>query len=715
MEDNKTNPDMSSATRPPIKDEGAESQQPSTSEVDFGSGSNVCRQDFLGVREAVLTERRMVEAVKTMAFTNYASEPMVTSDLSSPQWTPIPGASVPFGEVEASTGYTNIAGGRRMSKMARPVRMSRGQNILVPFGAYTFLSRITEAVTDPAALATATTDTMERLTGSILSGGSLREVRNWRRINDLKNTVVSYFNRSIPFTDLSTSVRFAIEMAYTRDLGLVLLPFLAMANVYGYYDWATGHNLQFRNRDLLNAYDPDIQGIFVQIYSAIKGLPVVDEVFFDRLTHLSRLHTSAEESGMWGTIITQDVAIAPMHLLQINGKQGGYDYTTDLPNISSFLSTSVSTLIPTQVAGWEHLITSGQKTDLVAHLSAILSIAEGLQSRYSILLGAAMQLAQKGSVKYHYVDEYVPATGIDILHLKFVSATPVFDYAYKERFEYAPQEAIVEVGSDNVRVSSVLATLPLASTILYDSSQQWKFRRPVGRYHGNDAWDISECIEIGMFKGSGAINAGSISSPAQFYLRLYRDVSPAITITSITDVGVLTPGLWIDAYYGDCYAILDNSPYVRNTGNGFRTANSVLPIIWFYGVGGPYLPALREILLSDFGANPAALDFHAPTATAEFLLPYFTSAQMQGLGAPLLTQAMSYLLNQMDITNILLATRQAAGTTDVVMYLDSAYRQEIWDDFDIALVDNVLYTSSFNLAIPLARKNTAKQLAGAEA
>lgn len=705
-------PEMGSQSVP---NDAGSSPSPSTSQVDFGDGrARGASSEMIAVKDGLSDFPDLVKDQQTFGFTNYASEPTLST-----QKTPL-NSDMPYRAASNGTAY-DLYAGRNMTK-ERPALVKKGTNILIPFGALEFLASIgdTPLATIPSTVEVA----MDQLTGSITSKGNYREVNNWRRIQDLKNTVISYFNRSIPFTDLPAGNRFAIEMCYMRELAHAAMAFRAFDNVIGYYRWLDKHRMQYYAAALAPLYDATTQSKLLMIYNEVKDFPVLDEVLLERITHLGKLHTSCETSGMWGTILFQDVAISGLRSLQVKVTNSGYECDTSVPSIEGTWG------FPLTLAAWMDVFTSGQSALIAEVLQQLLSRISNVRRNYSILLGCAMQLKNKGSVKYSNLGQYLPVKGYDSLHLTFECCEPTFDYAYKERVEYSPFLFPVEDGSGaNVTVGGCLLQRGAGAVGVSgadplrvnwsDYAPNARYQRPVGPYHREDAWGLAETVEIGIFK----LLAQGVA-PAVLNTYFFDPEAEQISLHPSFD-GYDAPGantidvtgnsFWVDGYFGDVYTpVMYNIPRSLSLA---LTTHSAIAIYLLNAPNGVYAPNFGlQGETMNVGTSTGALTGAQSIITGVSGTPeqvdtpcfLYMPGGLTGWGSFAIANYVARLINDADLTNAYLTCKRAATVADVLSYIDTEYRQSVWVDYDITLLDNVLYTSSASLAIPMAAKATSE-------
>lgn len=671
----------------PIANVGQESTTP-TSARDFGDGF-VTSAPELRHDEAITTPTHFLEDQDTLQFTNYAAEPTIPAPNTGSQRNfqlvvsaaPTSVADTTFTPGGSTAAYADIyQSNKKLNGTQRPTAIVRGSNVLCPLGASYFQSLVKGA----SKIESTVDNTMKTLSTLLNTKGSFREIQNWRRISDLKNVVISYFNRSIPFTDLTTGQRFFLEYKYTSETAACCMPIYAFAAASGYLKWLDDHQMQFDNSKAANLYSARIQKMLLQIFSALDKLPVIDELHFTRLQSFARLHTSSDKTGMWGVIMQQDVITDMCYWASGMDAITAGNYVWTYTNVDTAKSG-----VPLSFMQWVQAFLNADEDSIITWLNQYVALASSIRSNYDILLGCAMQLQLKGSVKYKYVLDFIPATGMAKLFVNIDSVEPSFDPDYKERFEYAPTGALQEDPSGtNTVYRSCLAVLPDAATD--DLSYSSAFLRPVGPWHDKDSWGVSEVVSIGCFKPATEAGSSSTAGDGTFSIVLLNQAS---TLTS--DIPA-TNALFVDAIFGDMYTA---STFIRATdsvGASARLTGS--PIIWYYGYNGPYAPVFEWVSLVTPGLRVPATGQPA----AYWLIP---GNDGQGLLHYLRTQAIAYTLEQMDLTNVVLYTYLTTGQADVPLMVDTSYRQSVWDTFDITLVENTFAASIENLAIQVKRKN----------
>lgn len=712
-----------------------------TSQKDFGQGA-ITGKPSLAYDEEKYSDVSVLDNMDTLQWTEYDALPTTTQNFEAGS---VYGFDPNYDNYPITPSFPSAAGFSAVSYMARktPESMARlsiarkGTNILTPMGGDTFLRAV-----GYSGAATSTTrvssipDTVEAemngVVGSLQTPGSFREVRNWQRIDDLRNTIIGYFNRSIPFTDLDTPSRFAIEMCYTADQANVMLPLIAYSMIGGWYEFLDEHDVQYDNSELKLLYDPDVQDVITQIYSAVFDLPIVDEVMFERMSSLARACTCAEKSGAWPTVLMQDLMVNPCDQLRgLSFSTSRYNttldasvYVTSSDSVFNFATTGLPLTLHEWMSAFvnSQVSTSDRKSLLLNSLNRILGLAQSMRSNYAILLGAAMQLENKGSIKYARFKDFAPVKSLQTLYVEFIFMKPAFNYSHKERFEYAPITRRFETANGS---NQTLVCLPaqLPSADVRGTSGNMVFFRPAGPYHQDKAWGIDECADIGLFKP----RANSIN-PFFAASRTMDGVSAADTnfTASASSIPVTPyietnrePSIWVDALYGDWYTeqlLVAHSKAI--VGGDINMTLTQTMELFFHALGGVYTTPLNNLVhIGTDSTRPViyvSSDQQPPSFTPAMVRPGLLLAiTSQASDARFVSSAMQFLvnvLNQMDCTMYaFLVDPAVVGSQEMPVIVDTNYRQTQWVPFNIGLVNNLLYTASLKLVLKMQKKNVAKQ------
>lgn len=635
----------------------------------------------------------------------------------------------------------------RPSQQVKPAIHRAGTNVLIPFGASEFKRLVSLQFADGDQLPTggpseeekwsAIEEKMDVLKGSINTRGSFRELRNWKRLSTLKEDVITYFNRSIPFTDLSTARRFAIELCYASDLGMLHVQFNAFASVLGYYKFLNKHNLGFKARRYLkNLLSPEVTSTYTQLYDAIAKLPVVDPTLHERINHLAALHTSRKKSGMWPCILLQDVVVDPLWRLRgLDVKSSAaYRCTTAATESDIVATTQIfptflqgMAVVEARAGGTEPNPNYDEKT-LLQWLNNLLGFAQSIPSRYSMLLGAMKQLTLKGAVKYPMLQEYLPVKSVSNTCIEFATMYPGFNAYYKERFEYRPMKVAYETDGttgNNRSMHFNLADLPSAVADAI-SQRTATFARPVGPYHGADSWRMDELADIGLFK--------EVTQNTDLPFRRWAFAMSKTTQSggSVVDNAPGTPGQkelmgmevetnvysscgWVDALYGDEYLQFGINLPALSSGNPTIDFGEHIALIGGADSKGksddveispdaPYLTLLYSpsMSLGDVGSKTSQPTRCIANGAS------FSDLETDAFASARITQFMAYLANQEDCTRFVGYVNPMTGKRERVLYVDTGYCQTQWLTISVDVLNSVLYAASVKLALPNIKQNIPK-------
>lgn len=666
--------------------------------IDTGSGlsngaDSVFGQDF--PEDDTLSEYSPAD-INTLPFTQMQSA-MVT-----PSYGQEPGSIVPSG---VNSGFTSFGDITKLftRRQARPTFVARGTNVLVPFGASNFIyalgkKDITSAKTDLSA----TTQVMNGLIPNMNTPGSYREVANWRRIFELKNTVIGYYNRSIPFTDLEASHRFALEMCYMRDICLCMMPIFAKKYALDLVGHWQRSGFQYDVSKLTNLNDLTLERLNKQIFAAIADLPSMDDVMLSRLGALTRLRVTSKRTGFTPTIMLQDVTIGGPGVYKLaNADVGsGYIATTNLTDLSANSAFNGTTFME-----WVELWMRADlaSTDVVTQtLSQYLALAQSIRTNYTVLLACAQQLDLKGAVKYSSVGSFLPVSGVGEYKLDYKLSSPTFSYAYKERFEYAPRYIAGEDATgSNMSGFFVLSELPSFQSSSYD---KLTMRRPVGLYKGPSCWGTKEIAEIGMWRNAGAMYDGD-------YRYTFRYQLANRLGATLTDGNMASPeSILMDAYYGDLYSTqLSHLQVVSNSTsvNSITYYSSTAEYIQYYGLQEAAVPAFGTLdsYIADGGSTTSPMTVAGGGQTLALESYDLSSADSP---ASLLIPAIVAVLEQLDMTLYIGNPKNQAGNISTPIIVFTNYRGCEFDDFDLAPMDNAFASSYQHLTIGLKPK-TARE------
>lgn len=700
--------------QPPVEGAPTLPVSPPLVQEDFGDGQ-VAGATAFSTDNGLIDDAGMnIEPLDTAAYTSWSDLPVELTALPEDdldvEATWKQGVQVPMSALkfQGPTGQpgVNVLRAIHEAPPFRPVVCIRGTNILIPFGAVDYrLFSQQDAATEQTVSAA-----MLALAKAIKAQGNPREIGNWNRVSDLLNVVTSYFNRSLPFTDLSVVKQFDIELVYSSLIAILSMPFFAFSAAGGYVKSLNRKQLQRVWRPAA-LYSTELQGALMQLYDEIRDLPILDEVMMDRLQSFARLHTSATKDGLWTAIIAQDVAIDDCLWTLTESQQfanGKYSYTK--PSYQG-----IGMLKPYSFLQWLDLFLNAGSTGerygttfaFVATVTSYINdvlvpIATQIRTSFSIMLGTARQLEQKGSVKYRRCGEFLPVTGVTQTHLTFVYSEPGFDGIYKERFEYAPFSGDGEdTGGANQSMCSNLAEMLPNAPSGAQRVGSWSFKRPIGPWHTDKSWNLREVAGIGIFKYISYVGA-SLTGGVGITVPIYSATQVPLSVAGPTPLYD-----WVDAVYGDVYKDF-NYGIITNNNPGLIVQGTYT--IAYYGVINPTAPSrMLPVLDAWSGASMHNKIGEGVGGARQQVVLFYTADDDNPSANRCWVQQLAYTAEQLDLTRMWVIPGMVTGQQDLPVFCDTSYRQTEWEDFDITLMNNAYLALSKVMSIPMAKKNAEKQ------
>ena len=504
---------------------------------------------------------------------------------------------------------------------------------------------------------------------SISTRGSARRAAVEQSASTIKSVIVKAFNRSIPFTDLGEAQRTFMLAAYECELGKVQLFLQSIDSLRGYAKYLAKQGIQLDD-SWLPLYDPDIYTALLAFYNGVQDLLVYDHVFHMRIEKLCRPYTASKRVAYPGAVLMQDCMIAEHGY---TGPLGAQHISHPVPNLS-------------MVEWWSVLLDPNQALTAVRQM---LSAVKSIRTDYECVITALAQLVSKGALREMHLQQFLPVEPSPTGFLQFSDAEPCFSYSFHERFEYAPETIVGEVGTTQEK--SVWTIHQLPNTNADARPSQCMSRRPVGKCHGSEAFKISELIDVGLFKTVPTDDP--IISIANWqkddYAALGTKVALALAVGSSDENNWSDATMFVDAVYGDAYV---DGRILRAT---FFGSTIELHGLSLYATGSGLhnvlsCPAIYTAQTSNSGIPGAYIDVGGGVG-------FFNNVNIQGLAAAHemadmmgALQVVGYLMESFDLSIFYVPCPNPSGVRQVPFFMERGYGMSGFYEFGLTPVDNAV-------------------------